>query len=192
MDEAADLWKLVTTLGGFENLKLNQIADTVHRAKAERCAGGGVASVSGKLTYRLLRAAMTPAVVGAYVSGSGPKDDENAGEWAAKRALLFAPETVPLAGQIIRIGEEGRDASFSPIADALAKSGMAAFEASKDSDTKDWTKIGIDAGTAAGLVSGVPGTVQAARIARYAHRADLGGVDDPNLWDAVVGAPPHK
>lgn len=145
----------------------------------------------GTFTYRMLMAAIIPAVLGAYVSVHGPNDDENAAEWAAKRALLFPPETVPLLGNMTRAIEEGNDAKFSPFVGVIDKAVTAGVQAGSDKEDKDWTGIGLNAGEAAGRVAGVPGTIQAARVLRYVHRENIGMISDPNAWDAVVGAP-HK
>jgi hypothetical protein len=179
-----DFWKIMTTLGGFENLKLNQIMDVGHSFGQDRSVG--------KLTYGMIMAAMIPAVIGSYVSGSRPKDDENPGEWAAKRALLFPIETIPILGNAVRAWEEGTDAKFTPIINVVTKAVTAGVQAKSDKEDKDWTGIGLNAGEAAGDFFGVPGTTQAARIARYAHRAHQGKIDNPNPWDAVVGAPSKK
>lgn len=178
-----DFLKIITTLGGFHNLKWNQMADV----------GGSFARNRnlGQFTYRMMMAAIIPAVVGAYVTGRKPKDDENAGLWAAKRALLFAPETVPLVGDATQAIFEGGDAKFTPLMNVAEKAAMAGHGALSDNDEKDWTGIGLDAGEATGEFFGVPGTEQAVKTARYAHRVQLGKVDDPNAWEAVVGAA-HK
>jgi hypothetical protein len=184
-----DFWKIVTTLGGFENLKLNQIADVSYGVGRDRAAGAGGLGAAGNFTYRMLMAAIIPAVVGAYVQGKRPKDDENAAEWAAHRALLFPPETLPLLGNVTRAIDEGSDAKFTPMVNVVDKAVKAGSAAASDKEDKDWTGIGLNAGEAAGQLAGVPGTIQAARTARYWHRADLGEIDDPNTWDSVVGAP---
>ena len=45
----------------------------------------------------------------------------NAASWAAKRALLFPPETVPLLGNVTRAIDEGNDAKFSPLVNVMDK-----------------------------------------------------------------------
>lgn len=186
-----DFWKLVTTLGGFENLKWNQMADVTHGFAEDRRAGASLSLSAGRLTYGMLMTAVIPAVVGAYVSGDRPKDDENAGEWAARRALLFPLETVPLLGNVSRAIDERNDAKFTPLVNMVDKAVTAGSQATSGKEDKDWTGIGLNASEAAGQAFGVPGTTQMMRTARYARRAQQGRIPDPSLLDAVLGAP-HK
>ena len=175
-----DFTKLITTLGGFHNLKWNQMSGLASEARN----GGGL----GKLTYGMLMAAVIPAVLGQLVTGHGPKDDENAGLWAAKRALLFPAETVPVLGNVVE-GMEGKgDISFSPLQGMAERAAKAGAHAASDSDDKDWTGIGMDGVQSAMDAFGVVGTDQAAKIIRYARKASNGEIDSPNVWDAVAGS----
>lgn len=178
-----DFTKAVTMLGGFHNLKWNQIAGVAGDFKRN----GSYA----KLAYGATMAAIIPAVLGAYTMGKRPKDDENPGEWAAKRALLFAPETIPLIGDGFQGVFEGEDPKYSPLVNMIDKGIAAGRAAGSDKEDKDWTGIGINASEFGGEFFGVPGTTQAIKTARYAHRAQMGEIDDPNAWDAVVGTA-HK
>jgi len=127
-------------------------------------------------------------VLGQLVTGHGPKDDENAGLWAAKRALLFPAETVPVLGNVVE-GMEGKgDISFSPLQGMAERAAKAGAHAASDSDDKDWTGIGMDGVQSAMDAFGVVGTDQAAKIIRYARKASNGEIDSPNVWDAVAGS----
>lgn len=177
-----DVTKLLTTMGGFHNLKYNQIAGEVNAFRN----GGSAAN----LTYGLIMAAIIPAVLGSYISGRGPKDDENTGEWAAKRALLFPLETMAILNIAVDAIENGSDMRYSPIASDLERGRHAASAALKpDEGDKDWTGIGMDSLQTAMEFYGVSGTDQAFKIARYARRAQQGKIADPNLHDAVLGEP---
>jgi hypothetical protein len=59
--------------------------------------------------------------------------------------------------------------------------------ATSEKDDKDWLGMGIDAGETAGVAFGVPGVHQAAKTLRYIKRANEGKVENPNVWNAVVG-----
>jgi hypothetical protein len=176
-----DFTKLITTLGGFHNLKWNQMSQEVHQVRN----GGGV----GHFTYGMLMAAIIPAVLGKRVTGHGPKDGENAGLWAAKCALLFPIETLPILGNVLE-GMEGKgDTSFSPLQGMAERAAKAGAHATADNDAKDWTAIEMDGLQSAMDAKGVIGTDQAFKTARYAHQASKGNIENPNVWDAVVGKP---
>ena len=175
-----DFTKLITTLGGFHNLKWNQISGQVHDVRN----GGGI----GKFTYGMLMAAVIPPILGQLVTGHGPKDDENAGLWAAKRALLFPVETLPLFGNVLQ-GMEGRgDTSFSPLQGMAERAAKAGAHATSNSDEKDWTAIEMDGMQSAMDAFGVVGTDQTFKTARYARQASKGNIESPNVWDAVAGS----
>lgn len=179
-----DFWKTITTLGGFHNLKLNQMISVGYDYGRNKSVGN--------LTYGMMMAAIVPAVLGSYISGQRPKDDESTGAWAAKKALLFAPETVPVLGQVVQGVENKGDVRFTPLFDLGKNAAKTAYRAGEDKEDKDWTGIGIGAGEVAGTTFGVAGTTQMSKTARYYRDAQSGRIDDPNFWDAIVGRPPKK
>lgn len=176
-----DFWKLVTTLGGFHNLKYNQI----------RSVGSEFARSRNplQLTYGLAMASIIPAVLGQLITGHGPRDDENPGLWAAKKALLFPAETIPLLGNIIQGIEQHGDVSFSPLASMAERIAKAGAHAASDSEDKDWTGIGMDTLQTVMDAYGVVGTDQLFKTAKYARKVENDQVADPNIWDAITGAP---
>lgn len=178
-----DVTKLLTTLGGFHNLKYNQIAGVVNKYR-----GGGTA---GNLAYGAIMAAIIPAVMGPLITGRGPKDDENPGVWAAKRALLFPAETMALLNIGVEAIENKGDVRLSPIVSTAERGFKAAVHAGADKEDKDWTGIGMDALQSTMEAFGVSGADQLFKTGRYARRASEGEIADPNAWDAVAGAP-HK
>jgi hypothetical protein len=178
-----DYTKLITMFGGFHNLKWNQISNVV----AKYNNGGSAAA----LTYGLLMAAVIPPVLGQYVTGHGPKDGENPGRWAAMRALLFVPETLPVFGNIIEAIERGGDVSFSPLAAMAERGAKVGAQATSDKEDKDWTGMGLSALQTAMEGFGIPGTDQAFKTIRYERQVDKGMVQNPNAWDAVVGSSKH-
>jgi hypothetical protein len=178
-----DITKLITTLGGFHNLKYNQMAGAVSEARN----GGSI----GKLSYGMLMAAVIPAVLGQLVTGRGPKDGENAGLWAAKRALLFPAETIPVIGNILEGAEGKGDVSFSPLQGMGERVAKAAAHVGATNDDKDWTGIGMDGVQSAMDAFGVVGTDQAFKTARYARAANNGSIENPNVWDSIAGSA-HK
>lgn len=183
-----DFTKLITTLGGFHNLKFNQMSSQVGDAFNGR-SGQSAAARAGKLTYGMLLSAVIPAVLGQLVTGHGPKDGENPGLWAAKKALLFPFETIPVLGNIVE-GMEGKgDVSFSPLQGMAERAAKAGARAGADTNHKDWTGIGMDGVQSAMDAFGVVGTDQAAKTIRYARQASNGKIDNPNVWDALAGSP---
>lgn len=178
--------KFITTLYGFHNGVYNQLRDIGHQARY----GGnlGKATVAGILT------AVLPAVLGNMLTGRGPKEDENPGWWAAKRSLLFSADTIPIV-RSAATWLEGRlegshsvhDVQFSPIENTMEKGAKAAMEVLEPKDEKDWLGVGLDTGEFAGEVMGVPGSHQVVKTLRYMKRSNEGKVQNPNLWNAVVG-----
>jgi hypothetical protein len=179
-----DFTKIITTLGGFANLKFNQMSDQVSTYRS----GGSVA----KLTYGMLMVAIIPPILGQLVTGHGPKDGENVGEWAAKTALLFPAETIPVLGNIMRGMEGSGDVSFSPLEGMLARAGKAGARAASDSEEKDWPGIGLDALQTGMEAYGVTGTDQAFKTIHYVRNASDGKIENPNALNAVVGGQPSK
>ena len=175
-----DFTKLITVLYGFHNGVYNQMRDNAHQFRY----GGGVA----KLTYSTILTALAPALLGALATGDKPKDGENWGLWAAKKALLFSADTVPLLGSVAHGMVEGRDMQLTPIENVLAKGVKALYHAAKPGDgDRDWLGIGLDAAESAGGILGVPGTGQVVKTARYLRRASAGKVQNPSVWGAVLG-----
>lgn len=180
-----DFWKMMTTLGGFENLKYNQIARLSHDALAPN--RGSIGARAAKLTFGAACAFIIPSILGAYISGRRPGDDQNPGEWAAMRALLFPVETIPLLGNIAKAIETKGDVQFSPVANIgtrIVKTGIAA---TSDKEDKDWTGIGLDSLQTAMEAAGIPGTAQIFKTTHYVRKANKGEIENPNVWDAVAG-----
>jgi hypothetical protein len=183
-----DFTKLITTLGGFHNLKWNQISGQTHELFNGQ---GSIASRAPKFTYGMLLAAIIPPILGQLVTGHGPKDGENPGLWAAKRALLFPFETIPGLGNIVEGFERKGETSFSPLQGMAERAAKAGAHAASDSDEKDWTAIEMDGLQSAMEAFGVVGTDQTFKTARYARQASKGNIESPNVWDAVAGSA-HK
>lgn len=176
-----DLTKLLTTMGGFHNLKWNQMADVANRFGRDRNVGN--------LTYGMMMAAVIPAIMGPLITNKGPKDDENKGLWAAKKALLFPAETMAIVNIALEAMENGGDVRFSPIASAVERAAKAGVHATADNPDKDWTGIGMDTLQSSMDLYGVSGTDQTFKVLRYARKAQQGQIDDPNVVEAVVGQP---
>lgn len=174
-----DFTKMITTLYGFHNGVYNQLRDIVHQFRYD----GNV----GKLTYAAALTAIVPAVLGSLVTGDGPQDGENIGLWAAKRALLFSADTLPLLSSVAQFLVRGRDMQFTPIESVIQKGAKAALEAKADNQDKDWLGIGLDAAESAGALLGVAGSQQAVKTLRYVKRAHEGKIENPNLWNALAG-----
>jgi len=171
--------KFITTLYGFHNGVYNQLRDIGHQFRYDRNLQ--------KLTYATILTTSLPAVLGAWLTGRGPDDGENVGRWAAKRSLLFAADTVPLLRAVASSMEGGHDVQFSPIETVMTKGAKAAMDATSSKDDKDWMGIDINAVDAAGAMLGVPGSHQMVKTLRYFKRASEGKVQNPNLWNAIVG-----
>jgi hypothetical protein len=171
--------KFITTLYGFHNGVYNQLRDIGHQFRYDRNVGK--ATVAGILTV------VVPAVLGNWLTGRGPKDDENSGWWAAKKSLIFAADTVPILRSIASAMEGGHDVQFSPIENVAQKGAKALMDATTGKDDKDWLGIALNAAESAGEVGGVPGSHQVVKTLRYIKRAHEGKVENPNVWNAIVG-----
>lgn len=174
-----DLTKLLTMFYGFHNGIYGQVRDVAHQFRYDRNVG--------KLTFGLTLSVLAPAVLSQMIMGKGPQDDENSGLWAAKRAALFGMDTIPLLRDLAGALDRDGDVRFSPLEEVMSKAGKAAIQAGSNSEGKDWTGIGLNALESVMDVSGVPGTTQGMRLARYAHHVQQGKIEDPNAWDAIVG-----
>jgi hypothetical protein len=176
--------KFITTLYGFHNGVYNQLRDIGHQFGQDKNVG--------KATLGVILSAVLPAVLGNLLTGRGPgtgkkEEGENPGWWAAKKSLIFAADTVPILRSIASSLEGGHDVQFSPIENVLQKGGKALMDATAEKQSKDWMGIGLNAGEFAGQVMGVPGSHQAVKTLRYVKGAYAGKVQNPNVWNAVVG-----
>jgi hypothetical protein len=181
---SSEMNKFITTLYGFHNGVYNQLRDIGHQFRQDRNVGK--ATVAGILTV------IVPAVLGNLLTGRGPgtgkkEEGESAGAWAAKRSLYFMADTVPLLRALASGLEGGHDVQFSPIESLGTKALKNAEKVLSDKDDKDWMGIGLDAGETAGVALGIPGAHQAVKTLRYIRRAKQGKVENPNIWNAVVG-----
>ncbi len=179
-----DFNKMITTLYGFHNGVYNQLRDNAHQF---RYGEGSAAGRVGKLTYATILTAIVPSLLGSLVTGDGPKDGENPGLWAAKKALLFSADTVPVLGSFAHAAVERRDMQLTPLENVFTKAGKVAMDATSGKEDKDWLGIGLNAAEAAGDVAGVPGSGQLVKTLRYAHRANQGKIENPSWWDAIAG-----
>jgi hypothetical protein len=175
-----DFTKLLTTMGGFHNLKYNQIQGAASSFRD----GGGV----GKLTYGAIMAAIIPAIMGPLITGRGPKEDENVAGWAAKRALLFPAETMAILNIGVEALENGGDVRFTPIVGTIERAAKAGVHATADKEDKDWAGIGMDELQSSMEAFGVSGTDQAFKIGRYAKKVNEGKIDNPSIVDAIAGS----
>lgn len=175
-----DMAKLLTMFYSFHNGIYGQVRDIAHNTDSL----GDIP----KLTYGLTLAVLVPALTSALALGQRPKDGENVGLWAAKRALLFSADTIPLLRDVASAMERDGDIKFTPLVGVLEKGTKALMEAGADKPNKDWTGIGLNALETGMDVAGVPGTAQVMKPLRYANAASKGKVQNPNAWDAFVGS----
>lgn len=173
-----DLAKLLTMFYSFHNGIYNQVRDIGHTFRYDRNVG--------KLTYGMALSVLVPSVLSQLILGEGPKDDENVGLWAAKRALLFSADTIPLIRDVASMMDRNQGVHFSPLEAVMEKGGKALIDADADKEDKDWPGIGLNALETVMDVSGVPGTTQLMKPLRYLNRVRKGEVQDPNAWDALV------
>jgi hypothetical protein len=171
--------KFITTLYGFHNGVYNQLRDIGHQFGQDRKIG--------KATVASILTVLVPAVIGNWLTGRGNEDGESLGWWAAKKSLIFMADTVPILRSIASSLEGGHDVQFSPIESTMQKVAKAGKEVVAPKDDRDWMGIALDAGDAAGAVLGVPGSHQAVKTLRYIKRANEGKLENPNVWNAVVG-----
>jgi hypothetical protein len=179
-----DLSKFLTTFYSFHNGIYGQVRDIAHQVN-------GWSDVP-KMTYGMALAVVVPSLIGSLVTGHGPKDDENVGLWAAKRALLFSADTIPFVRDVASAMDGDGDVKFNPLMNVLSKGTKAMQAATAEKEDKDWVGIGLNALETAGDLSGVPGTTQVMKPLHYLDNVSKGKVDNPNVWDAFVGSAPHK
>jgi hypothetical protein len=86
--------------------------------------------------------------------------------------------------------ERKADVKLSPLGDILQRGGALAVHAEKG--VRDWAGMGLDALQVGGEIAGLPGTTQILKPLRYYHRVQQGKIQNPNLWDAFVGAGARK
>jgi hypothetical protein len=174
-----DMAKFITAFYSFHNGIYGQVRDIAHQVN-------GMSDIP-KMTYGLAMAVVVPSLIGSMATGHGPKEGENKGLWAAKRALLFSSDTMPIVRDIASAMDRDGDVKFNPILDVLSKGTKAGMGVFGDKEDKDWTGIGLNALESGMDLSGVPGTSQAMKPLRYMHQVGDGKVANPNLWDAFVG-----
>jgi hypothetical protein len=179
-----DLTKFLTTMGGFHNLKWNQMADVASQFRGDRNYL--------KMTYGMVMAGIIPAVLGSWISGRGPEEGENPGAWAAKRALLFPLETMAILNIAVDAIDNRGDVRLSPIVSSVERAAKAAHTALGDNPEKDRVGLGMDFLQATMELFGVSGTDQAFKIARYGRRVSKGEIPNFNPWEAVMGSAPKK
>ncbi len=182
------LTKWATTMFGFENLRYNIMRHDIGGRAARQYRAGNPVGAAKILTAGAIAGLMLPALQGSMATGNGPKKDENLGEWAIKRSLLFTGSTIPWARNILSQFEYGNPTMAESF---LARGEKVMKGAFSDKPDKDWTGLGIDGLQFGGDAAGIPGTNQAAQVARYYHRAGQGKIANPNVLDAVVGGA-HK
>jgi hypothetical protein len=174
-----DLAKVMTMFYSFHNGIYGQVREIGHQF-----AQNGSAA---KLSYGLALSVIAPALLGSLVSGNGPKDGENKGLWAAKRALLFSADTMPILRDAASAIDSDGEVK-NPLMNMAAKATKATQEAMSESDDKDWNGIGLNYLEVGGQLAGVPGTTQAMKPLRYMNQVRKGNVESPNVWDAVAGS----
>jgi len=140
-----------------------------------------------KLTYGMLMAAVIPAVLGQLVTGHGPKDDENAGLWAAKRALLFPAETVPCWATSLRAWKGKATSAFRRCREWLNARLRPELTQRPTATTRTGRASGWTACSRPWMPSrrrhGPGGENNPLRT-----QASNGEIDSPNVWDAVAGS----
>ena len=184
-----DVAKLLTMLGGFHNLKWNQIRG-VAKEFGRDVRAGQIGKGAAKFTYGYAMAALIPSLLGAYVTGNGPKEGENVGWWAVRKALLFPAETIPIVGSAFEAIDRGEDLSLTPIAGYLARAYKTVRQIDPENQNeRDWTGVGMSALQTAMEAMGVPGTDQLFKTGRYVRKYSNDQIENPNPWDAVMGEP---
>ncbi|HVW78507.1 MAG TPA: hypothetical protein VHB45_12900 [Alloacidobacterium sp.] len=175
-----DLAKLLTMFYSFHNGIYNQIRDVGHEFRYDRNVG--------KLTYGMALSVLAPAVLSQLILGERPKDGENPVLWAIWRSLLFGADTIPLLRDVASMVDRHQGVHFSPLESVLEKGGKALVDAGADKEDKDWPGIGLNALETVMDLAGVPGTAQTIKPLRYMNRVHKGEVENPNVWDALVGS----
>ena len=180
-----ELTKLVTMFYGFHNGTYGQMRDIFHNVN-------GMSDLP-KMSAQLAMTAIVPAILSQLVLGKLPDDEENKGLWAIKKSLLFSMDTIPVLRDFAMAMERGGDYKYTPLATAMEKSAKAAYHTLQDKPEKDWTHIGLEWADSVGYAAGIPGTGQAMKVAKYAHRVHQGKEPEPTatelLRNVTIGPP---
>lgn len=178
------LHRWLSMLSGFQNLGYNLVVHKAGDEAAREFRAGRYGSGAAKLTTGVALAWIIPNLVGAVASGHGPKKGENLGEWAMWQSLVGGAEMIYGLRNLAAAAEYG---SLTPAGSFLKRGYEVGKGVKSDKEDKDWIGLGINALEFAGQYRGVPGTNQAAQMARYMHRANQGKIENPNVFGAVVG-----
>lgn len=177
-----DFTKLITVLYGFHSGVYGQLRAMGHELRYD-----GVKGIP-KFTYGMLMAAIVPSILSQLVRGKGPDKKESVGGWAAKTALMYSLETIPLMRDIVSAMERHTDVKFSPLAAVIDKGVKVAEQATSGKKNQDYTALGLNALEVGGTLTGIPGTSQVIKPLRYYHNVQKGKIHHPNLYDAFIGS----
>lgn len=129
-----------------------------------------------------------PPIMGAILTGQGPKEDENWGAWALQKVGLNLFMGVPVARDIAGGIDSGLGYQFTPVARAVKTIGAAAKDVlalvDEDKDVSDrWVKHAIES---AGYITGLP-TGQAANTTQFLYDVYAGDYDGEGTVDFLKG-----
>jgi hypothetical protein len=174
-----ELAKFVTMFMGDATATYGILRDAGHQVR-------GVKDVP-KWAARVLFAVMIPAILGDLIKGQGPGDDEDKGAWAARKALLSAPNTIPVLRDMTKILDNGGSYRFSPAVSGLEKAGRLFLQTGTALDKGDWDRVAFTGADMFGTLAGVPGTAQIITSGRYLYKVHSGDERPENSMDIAKG-----
>ncbi len=172
-----------TSAWGLMNKSFNKVAE-----------GDQVA----KNLWTMALVGMIAPIAGDLIKMRGPQDDEDKAWWAAKKALLSLPSSIPIARDIAQAMDSGMDYKFTPLSNVVNK-GLIAYKsaggAMDQSKPATWEDAFVHALDAAGTLAGVPGTSQVMTTVNYLRDIEKGKRPRPTsdlefASNLVMGPPP--
>lgn len=173
--------KGITFMGSFFNITHNLMRESYKKSNKLEIFGVKAIPTEANFYRQTMWYLTVPALLGAWITGDGPDDDESILAWAAKNVAAYGLATVFFVRDIVSVARGfGPSSSYTRALDAaskLVKESVKIAEDEKDVDLKTAAKIT----RATGMLFPVPGAGQAARTMEY-----LGSDEDFNPYKALV------
>ena len=115
MNSKNELNRLFTMFYSGFSAQYNLQVDLYRKTKRDISEGDWRTIALERLPQWLYLVVM-PAVIGAWIAGDAPEDDESAAAWAAKKALLYPTASIPFVRDITGAIDSGFGYKMSPVA----------------------------------------------------------------------------
>jgi hypothetical protein len=168
-------------MGSFFNVNFNLMRDSFKRASYVEIKGVKTVPTSPEFYRQMMWYLTIPALLGAWITGGEPEDDESFWQWAAGEVAAYGLSAIFFVRDIVSVARGfGPSSSYTR---ALAAAGKLTAESTKmATDEKDFDMITTAKMIrSAGMVFPIPGSGQAARTLEY-----LGSDENFNPYKALV------